>query len=493
MNGYGKSPSAPSGAAWAALRSGLAGELLLPEETGYEAARCTVDSRHDAEYPAAVARCATEDDVREALRFAASHGLRVHTRAGGHSFAGFSTGPGLVVDVSPMDTVAVEGERAHCGAGTLTGALADALDADRRVVPTGLCPTVGVAGLTLGGGMGTTGRRYGYTLDSLTSARVVLADGGAVECDTEHHPDLFWALRGAGPLVPGVVTGLGFRTRPELPVTDFLLGWPSACRARVLTAWQEWGPRAPAGLSSMAGITAGEPWGGLQPAAVGGSWLGAREDLERHLGALVAAVGRDPDTSTTASHGQRASLRFWGGSPESRLPPILRRHEFFRRNLPGSTARELVAALERDLRPGESRNCDFEALGGAYNRVPGHATAMVHRSHLFGMLSQFGPVPDAPHARAAAAALDGLHTLVRPWASGAAYQNYAEADRPDWPRAYYGANYPRLAAVRERYDPGGAFPAPFAASPPAPSPRLARTTPRGAAVPAPPRAEGHFS
>lgn len=492
MNGYGKSPPAPSGAAWTALRGGLAGELLLPEETGYETARRTADSRHDTEHPAAVVRCAAEDDVREALRFAAPHGLRVHIRAGGHCFAGFSTGPGLVLDLSPLDGVEVEDARAHCGAGTRTGAFADALDARRRVVPMGLCPTVGVAGLALGGGMGTTGRGYGYTLDSLDSARVVLADGSAVECDTERHPDLFWALRGGGPLVPGVVTALGFRTRPELPVTDFLLGWPATCRARVLSAWQEWGPRAPAGLSSMAGITAGEPWDGLQPAAVGGCWLGAPEDLERHLAALIAAVGRDPDTSTTASHGQRASLRFWGGSPEGRLPVILRRHDFFRRNLPGSTVRELIAALERDLRPGESRNCDFEALGGAYNRVPEHATAMVHRSHLFGMLSQFCPAPGERHAHTSAAALDGLHTLVRPWASGAAYQNYAEADRPGWAHAYYGSNYPRLAAVRERYDPGGLFPAPFAAGPHAPSPRPAHPAARGATVPSP-RSEGQLS
>ncbi|GAA2609211.1 FAD-binding oxidoreductase [Streptomyces axinellae] len=457
----------PSAASWAALRHDLAGELLLPEETGYGAARRTADVRHDAVRPTAVLRCATEHDIGEALRFARRYGVAVHTRAGGHSFAGFSTGPGLVLDVSPLDDIEVDlpGARVHCGAGVRTGAFAEALDAARQVVPTGLCPTVGVTGLTLGGGMGTTGRRHGFALDSLTSARVVLADGHTVHCDAEHHPGLFWALRGGGPLFPGVVASLSFRTRAEEPVTDFLLGWPAEYRARVLTAWQEWAPGAPDRLSSMAGITAGEVWDGLPPAAVGGSWLGEGSDLERQLSALVAAVGRGPDTYTTASHGHRASLRFWGGSPRGRLPLLLRRHDFFARTLPGSTARELIAALERDLHPGESRNCDFEALGGAYNRVPEHATAMVHRSHLFGMLSQFRPGRGRSNRRAATAALDRLHTLVAPWASGYAYQNYAEADRMDWRRTYFGANYPRLAAVREHYDPHGLFRVPF----PAPS------------------------
>ncbi|MFG3259724.1 FAD-binding oxidoreductase [Streptomyces sp. NPDC048172] len=460
MTAYVKSSPVRDDTDWEALRGGLGGELVLPDDEGYAAARRTADARHDGARPRAVLRCAGEEDVREGLRFARAHRLPVHVRAGGHCFAGFSTGHGLVLDLARLDAVTVEGERAVCGAGTLTGGLADALDERHRVVPTGLCPTVGVAGLTLGGGMGTVGRRYGFALDSLVGARVVLADGRAVECDEVRHPELFWALRGGGHHGLGVVTELAFRTYPELPVTDFLLSWPLGWRAKVLSAWQEWGPRAPDALSTMMGLTAGEPWDGLAPAAVGGAWLGEREDLERHLAELIAAVGREPDSYATASHGQRASLRFWGGAPQGRLPLVLRRHEFFDRPLPSSAARELIAALERDLAPGESRNCDFEALGGAYNRVPAGATAMVHRGHLFGMLSQFRPPADGPRA-GTAEALDGLHQQIRPLASGHAYQNYAEADRPDWRHAYFGANHPRLAAVRARYDPEGVLGIPF--------------------------------
>ncbi|NGO73383.1 FAD-binding protein [Streptomyces boncukensis] len=449
--------------AWDALRGGLAGELLLPGDSGYAEARRTADERYDDARPRAVLRCAGEEDVREGLHFARVHRIPVHVRAGGHCFAGFSTGPGLVLDISPLSGTVVEGDRARCGAGTLTGPFADALDERRRVVPTGLCPTVGVAGLTLGGGMGTTGRCYGFALDSLVGARVVLASGRVVECDERRHPELFWALRGGGHAGLGVVTELGFRTYPELPVTDFLLGWPLGWRARVLTAWQAWGPRAPDVLSSMAGLTAGEPWECLSPAAVGGAWLGERRDLERHLAELVAAVGREPDTYTTVTHGQRGSLRFWGGTSRRRLPLVLRRHEFFDRPLPLSAARELIASLERGLAPGESRNCDFEALGGAYNRVPAPATAMVHRGHLFGMLSQFRPPPggDTTGRGPTGAALDALHRRLRALASGNAYQNYAEADRPHWQRAYFGANYPRLAAARERYDPDHVLGYPF--------------------------------
>lgn len=453
------------GTAWDGLRRGLAGVLLLPGEPGYEAARLTVEARHDTVFPAAVVRCADEEDVREALRFTRSRGLAVHVRSGGHSPAGLSTGPGVVIDVSPLDAVEVDNGRVHCGAGVSTGAFADALDRHARTVPTGPCPTVGVAGMTLGGGTGTTGRRYGYTLDSLTGVRAVLADGSPVDCDAERNTDLFWALRGGGHTGLGVVTALSFRTYPELPVTDFLLGWPAEHRARVLTAWQEWGPGAPDRLSSMAGISAGEAGGEPHPAVVGGAWLGDPGGLEGQLAALATAVGCYPDSCTTVSHGQRASLRFWGDVPETRLrrgtwearrPVVLRRHEFFDRRLSDGGVRELIAALDRDLAAGESRHCTFEALGGAYNRVPSDATAMVHRRHLFGMLSEFTP-PEHDAGEPASAALDRLHALVRPRASGSAYQNYAEPDRVDQHRTYYGANHARLAEVRERYDPDGVF------------------------------------
>uniref|UniRef100_UPI001376D177 FAD-binding oxidoreductase n=1 Tax=Nocardiopsis lucentensis TaxID=53441 RepID=UPI001376D177 len=292
---------------WHRLGRGLVGELILPDQNDYDTARRTADPRFDTVAPRAVVRCAHENDVVQAVDFARRWGIRAHVRAGGHCPLGSSTGSGLVIDLSPLSGTVVDGDTAWCAGGTLTGAFNEALDAHGRTVPTGRCASVGMAGHTLGGGTGPTGRRHGFTLDSLIGARVVLGGGHVVDCDADHHSDLFWALRGAGHAAYGVVTGLTFRARPARPVTDFLLGWPADCRTRVLAAWQDWGPHAPDELSTTATVTAGIPDTTLPPAAVSGSWLGDPAGMEHLVDDLAAAVGQPPRVRTGTTRATNAA------------------------------------------------------------------------------------------------------------------------------------------------------------------------------------------
>ena len=199
-------------------------------------------------------------DVSEAILFARRHGLGLGARSGGHSLAGHSTTTGMLVDVSPMRSVSVAGDVATVGAGARLGQVYEALQDHGLTIPAGTCPSVGVAGLTLGGGLGILGRKYGVTSDRLLGAEIVLADGRILQCDEHHEEDLFWALRGAGAGNFGVVTSLVFRAVPAPDATNFHLAWSFAAASAVVEAWQQWAPTGPDELAASLKITAaGDP------------------------------------------------------------------------------------------------------------------------------------------------------------------------------------------------------------------------------------------
>jgi FAD/FMN-containing dehydrogenase len=241
---------------WNGLASAIAGSLILPHSPDYESVRKPAMARFENVRPAAVVLCKTPADVSETIRFAARAGFPTAIRSGGHSVAGHSSTDGVVIDVTPMRSVSVADGVATVGAGVRLGALYDALQPHGLTIPAGCGPFVGIAGLTLGGGIGILGRRYGLTCDHLIQAEVVLADGRIVECDEHHDEELFWALRGAGGGNFGVVTSFVFRTLPAPAATVFQLAWPVAHAAAVAQAWQAWAPTAPDELDATLRLTA---------------------------------------------------------------------------------------------------------------------------------------------------------------------------------------------------------------------------------------------
>jgi FAD/FMN-containing dehydrogenase len=227
---------------WQALRGGIAGEVVLPGSPAEQQLPTPFNARFDDVRPQAIVLCATPQDVAETISFAQRHGLACAPRSGGHCFAGRSVTRGLVIDVTPMGSVSVSGDVVVVGAGARLGAVYEALQEHQLTIPAGTCPSVGVAGLTLGGGLGILGRSYGVTSDRLLAAQIVLADGRVLDCDNHHHQELFWALRGAGAGNFGVVTQLVFGTVPAPQVTNFHLTWPPARSAALIEAWQGWAP-----------------------------------------------------------------------------------------------------------------------------------------------------------------------------------------------------------------------------------------------------------
>ena len=428
------------------LRAALDGDLLTPASPGYGAARRPALARFRELRPRAVVRCASVRDVARTIAYARDTGTHVVPRGGGHCFAGHSSTEGLVLDLSRLDAITVGPDgRASIGAGARLAVVYDVLHEHGRTVPAGCGPTVGIAGLTLGGGLGLLGRAHGLTCDALVGARVVLANGRVVGCDTDRDPELFWALRGAGGGQFGVVTSLTFATVPEPRATRFGLCWPDAAAGAVIAAWQHWAPDAPDEITANLTVAA-EPGRPLRVAVFGASLrdAGATTSL---LDGLVAASGTRADTRLRHGLAVRDLKRsFAGGALDPGAHVTTSRSEFFAQPL----AAAAIAALLDELTagPGGRRELNFTAMGGAYNRVAADATAFVHRGERF-LLEHVAD--DGPQW------IDRSWAIAHPHGSGRVYPNFPDPQLDDWAAAYHGGNLPRLAAAKQRYDPGRLF------------------------------------
>jgi FAD/FMN-containing dehydrogenase len=371
------------------------------------------------------------EDVAEALAAARRAAQPVAVRSGGHCFAGRSSTTGVVIDVSPMTGVEVDGDRAVIGAGTRLAEVYARLAAHGRTIAAGCGPTVGISGLTLGGGLGILGRRHGLTSDQLLAATLVRADGRVVEADD----DLLWTLRGGG--APGVVTSLTFRTVPAPDSTAFRLTFPAAAATDILEAWQHALPDLDDALApSLVITTRTVNVFGAAPATT------AVDDL-------IARLGIRP-SSDDRHHGTHQQTKQWlsadDGTPDPRWAYL--HSEFFRDAIP---AGPLLDRLLEDRRPGEERELDFTPWGGAYNRVPADATAFAHRGARF-LLKQTATV--SPNDRPGPW-LDDSYALTRPYGTGGAYPNFPDPALTT--EAYYLANTPRRAQIRALYDPEAVF------------------------------------
>jgi FAD/FMN-containing dehydrogenase len=447
---------------WAALGRGLDGRLIRPGDTAYDDARRLFNSAYDAIRPAAIAYCATPADVSECVAFARRYGVPVTSRSGGHSYAGYSTGKGLIIDVSPMAEVSYSGGHATVGAGARLVDVYAKLAARKVSIPAGSCPTVGVAGLTLGGGIGVASRQYGLTCDVLESLQIVTAGGKVLTCSPTSNPDLFWASRGGGGGNFGVATSFTFRTHATRDVTIFFLHWPWAKATAVLKAWQAWGPAAPDAMWSTCHLDH-DP---SLDVMVGGLYLGGKAGCERLLQKLADRVGAQPSSrSVTASAYDHAMMVLAGCSnlsvgqchrpgtlPGQASSGRLVRDSFTAKShfayAPLSSAG--IDALVAQVATGGNHLVLLDALGGAVARIRPDATAFPHRTALYS-------VQYYAHQNGAAAWTRAAHAAMRRHFGDHAYVNYVDPELTGWRQQYYGANAARLARVKAAYDPTRLF------------------------------------
>jgi FAD/FMN-containing dehydrogenase len=446
----------------------VGGEVLVAGSAGYESARRSQIARFDGVRPRVIVRCRTSEEVAQAIAFARREGLPLALRSGGHCFAGRSTTTGVIIDVSGMGAVSVTDDTVAVEAGARLADVYDALAAHGRTIAAGCGPTVGIAGLTLGGGLGILGRSHGLTADQLVAARVVLADGRIVDCDAHRHEDLFWALRGAGGGQFGAVTELILRTLPAPRATAFHLVWPWTGAAAVVAAWQTFAPEAPDRVAASLLVRAPADRDLPPTVTVFGAVLDNESAARAVLEGLVARVGTAPTKANYVAGPYREIKRhlteYDVGSGERR--PVERepghsysKSEFFARGLPADAIAALLARFADERRPQEARVLDFTPWAGAYNRVPTAATAFAHRAERFLLKQEVVVDPDGSDAERQPARnwLSRSWALVHPWGSGGVYPNFPDPQLEGWARAYHGANLDRLMRVKASYDRGNVF------------------------------------
>jgi FAD/FMN-containing dehydrogenase len=457
------------------LDRSVRGTVLTPASAAYAQARLLQSTRFDGVHPQAVVFASNAADVAATIDWGRKYGVHVVPRSGGHSYGGYSTTTGVVLDVSRLNHVQVapDGKTAVVGAGAQLIDVYSALAARGVTIPAGSCSTVGVAGLTLGGGVGFASRKFGLTCDNLVRAQVVTADGAVLTADAAHHSDLLWACRGGGGGNFGVVTSFTFRVHPVSTVATYSVEWPWDEAAEAVAAWQAFAPHAPDALFAVCDLLATDPGAGARSHVVSsGQFLGSDAELQSLI-APLAKTG-SPLRVATKTRTYLDAMLFWAGCSgetvgQCHLSPrgVLQRSTFIGRSdyartpFPAKAIDALVQAIDaRQTTAGLGRGSILlDSYGGAINRVPKAATAFVHRDQLFSLQEIAEWKPGAPHSTIAANHkwLDDFRASIRSAVSGQAYQNYIDPELAGWAAAYYGSNYRRLRQVKRRYDPANVF------------------------------------
>ncbi len=459
-----RSGRGPVAGDWKALDASLRGSVALPGTAAHDGARRLADPRFDAVTPPAVARCAGRADVTEVIRFARRFGMPVVARGGGHSYVGASTSrTGVVLDLRAMRTVGYDaGSRtASIGGGARLIDVYDTLDAHGVSVPSGSCGTVGIGGITLGGGVGMAASAYGLTCDAVTAAEVVTADGRARTVHTGREPDLFWALRGGGGGQVGVVTAWRMRTYPAAPTGTFVLSYPWGDAARVAAGWQARLAGAPDETWSACQFASDA--GGARSVRISGVLLGGAADTE--VAAIVRAIGREPAKVRVERLPHRTVVHNRAGCDDAgdcgtRTTELVG-SDVFPRILPADAIAVLLATVERRARARKPGIAKLKRMTGAQARVPAGATAFPWRgAHTMLQWLVQPPSGDAATVRDAYAWIDAGHRAMARWSAGR-YVNYLEPDPAQLPR-YYGPHLTRLRRIRAAADPDRLFRSPYA-------------------------------
>jgi FAD/FMN-containing dehydrogenase len=441
------------------LRDGFRGDLLLPEDDGYAEAKQPWNGAHHERMPAIVARATGVADVMAALGFARAHDLTVAVRGGGHSVAGHSTSDGgMVIDLSALRNVRVdpEGQVAFVGGGATWGDVDHEAQQFGLATTGGLVSTTGVAGFTLGGGIGWLMRQYGLACDNLVGADVVTADGRLVHASAEENTDLFWGLRGGGGNF-GIVTSFELALHPVGPtVYAGPLFLPGDAAGDVLRFYRDWAPSAPDAITTAVSLATAPPlpvipeeWHGKKVAIVIAVCAGPIEDGE----ALVRELRTIAEPVADLIHPM--PYQFIQGLLDPLWPKGI--NAYFKAanlaRLSDETIDSLVA-LHQDT-PGPQCEIHVHQMGGAVARIGQADTAFPERS----MPYVLNAVTGTPEAELLGAHTEWARTVVasaKDDETGRAYVNFL-GDGGEAESAYGEETYRRLVALKDEYDPTNVF------------------------------------
>jgi FAD/FMN-containing dehydrogenase len=438
------------------FRTSFRGEVTLPDDPGYDAARAVWNGMIDR-HPALVARCTGVADVMAAIRFAREHDLELAVRCGGHSMGGFSTTEGgLLLDLGGLRGVRVDPEArtARVAGGSLLRDLDHEAQAFGLATPVGVVGHTGVGGLTLGGGMGRLQRRYGFTVDNLLSVDLVTADSSLVHVSEEENPDLFWGIRGAGPNF-GVVTSFEFRCHRVGPgVVQGWLTYPIDRAQEIVPLFRELASSAPQEMFlsiqfAMSGPDEPPEIAGRPVVILGAAHSGRAEDAERDLRPLRETRPLKEEIlpkTYLEMQGANDETFAWG------------RRVYTKGGYLDGLSDELVGTVISQIERARGEvNIGLWAQGGAVARVPDDAMAFTGHTAAFWIGAE-ATWDDAARDEEFVGWGRSAWDAVKPFTAAGAYVNdLVEASEAIARSAYGDAKYDRLVALKRKYDPDNIF------------------------------------
>jgi len=440
------------------LRATFRGELIEPGDAGYDDARAVYNGMIDRR-PRLIARCVDAADVIAAVNLARESGTLLAVRGGGHNAGGLGVwDDALVADLSEMRSVHVDPAAAtvRVEGGATWGDVDHATHPFGLAVPSGFISTTGVGGLTLGGGIGYLTRQYGFTVDSLLSADVVLADGSFVTTSADSHPDLFWALRGGGGNF-GAVTSFEFRGRPVRNVVGGPMLFTLDRAAEIMRFWDEFIAQAPEDLNGWFAFLTVPPVDPFPPEL----------QLQKVCG-IVWCANCAPDRAQELLAPVRDLKPALDGVMEMPFPVLQSAFDalypkgqqwYWRADFVDELSDEAIAIhLEHAAQlPTPQSTMHLYPIDGAAQQVGGRDTAFNYRAARYGQVI-VGVDPDPANNERMTKWAREYHDALHPHSAGGAYVNMMMHDEgPDRVRASYGDNYDRLVEVKRRYDPANLF------------------------------------
>ena len=445
-------------AAIAAFRSSLRGELIEPGDSSYEAARKVYNAMIERR-PRLIARCTDVADVMAAVKFAREQRLLVAIRGGGHNAGGLGVcDGGLVIDLSPMSHVHVDPKKktVMVGAGALWRDVDHATHAFGLAVPSGIISTTGVAGLTLGGGIGYLTRRYGLTIDNLLAVEIVLADGRFVTANARENADLFWAVRGGGGNF-GVVTTFLFKAQPVDTVYGGPMFWPMEDAAEMMRWYCNFIVKAPDDIYGFFAFHTMPPWAPFpehlhnkKMCGIVWCYTGAMKKAEKVFRPIRGFKTPAIDLVGPIPHPALQSLF------DRLYPPGMQ--WYWKADFVNTLSDEAIAQHLKyaEKLPSPESTMHLYPINGAVRRVKKQATPWWYREATWSQVI-VGVDPDPANKEMVSAWAKEYWNALHPYAAGGAYINFMMEEGEDRIRATYGKNYARLVKIKRRRDPANFF------------------------------------
>lgn len=410
------------------------------------------NKRFECVRPETIIYCRSPRAVSKSVQWCRENGVAFSVRSGGHCYEGTSKNDRVVIDLRGLNMIEFDPQnhRLMVGGGVKLGDAYATVAHAAQAIAAGTCPTVGLAGQALAGGLGFFVRQFGLVCDNIVSAEIANAEGAMLVADESSNPDLFWALRGAGQASFGVVTKLAFRTHDVPRVTTY--DWETTVSlqrgARLLSRWQSWLEDAADSVSSSIFMQKKTPNGVL--VQLRGTILGNAMVIRQRLESIVGEL-HDRQGLRVRERSFAQTVRWFSEGEDGRPVYEKGKSDIVKRLLGEDGFRGVLDALPPRV------DVEMTALGGAVDRLAPDQTAFPHRADA-SLVIQWGIAWDRPQqARARLETLEAFYSGIRPLMSASAFLNYADRDVRNRARAYWGSNLERLVAVKQKFDPDDVF------------------------------------